>query len=135
MTTTHPNPPRPDSASRFTDFDIESVFNGSKNDAFHRPPSRKTNPRRRFPYFHVQSAHGVGRFGGDQFIDYEQRYPPDEYGKEMGPNARVWHVYLDEADKYDAEMILGFKDTTDVLLVFVSMLFPHRSHTSNSDPV
>ena len=38
----------------------------------------------------------------------------------MGPNARVWQVYLDEADQYDAEMIEGFKDTTDVLLVFVS---------------
>ena len=39
----------------------------------------------------------------------------------MGPNARVWQIYLDEADQYDSEMVEGVKDTTDVLLVFVSV--------------
>lgn len=38
----------------------------------------------------------------------------------MGSNARVWRVYLDEADRFDDEIMEGFRDTTDVLLVFVS---------------
>ena len=46
----------------------------------------------------------------------------------MGPNARVWRVYQDEADMYDTEMIEGWQGTTDVLLVFVrASLFIHLS--------
>ena len=52
-------------------------------------------------------------------FDYEQKYDEDEYCKEMAPNARFWRVYLDEAHIYDAEMIEGWRDTLDVLLVFV----------------
>ena len=51
--------------------------------------------------------------------DYEQIYEPDKYGQEMGPEARVWRVYLDEAEIYDRELLDGYRDTLDVLLVFV----------------
>ncbi|KAL1753652.1 hypothetical protein FB107DRAFT_186231, partial [Schizophyllum commune] len=53
--------------------------------------------------------------------DYEQKYDEDEYCKEMAPNARFWRVYLDEAHIYDAEMIEGWRDTLDVLLVFAGL--------------
>ena len=56
-------------------------------------------------------------------FDYEQKYDEDEYCKEMAPNARFWRVYLDEAHIYDAEMIEGWRDTLDVLLVFVRSFF------------
>ncbi|KAL1751612.1 hypothetical protein FB107DRAFT_185945, partial [Schizophyllum commune] len=36
-------------------------------------------------------------------------------------NARFWRVYLDEAHIYDAEMIEGWRDTLDVLLVFAGL--------------
>ena len=52
--------------------------------------------------------------------NYEELYPPDEYGQEMGPNARVWRVYLDEADLFDKDLLDGYRDSLDVLLVFVS---------------
>jgi hypothetical protein len=55
--------------------------------------------------------------------DYDQRYPPDEFGQEMGPNARVWRVYLDEAELNDHDMVEGWKDGIDVLLVFVRLAF------------
>ena len=42
----------------------------------------------------------------------------------MDSNARVWRVYLDEAGAYDADLIENYKDTVDVILVFVSPLFP-----------
>lgn len=51
--------------------------------------------------------------------DYESKYAEDPFGEEMAPTARVWRVYLDEAQKADAELMAGWRDTTDVLLVFV----------------
>jgi hypothetical protein len=42
--------------------------------------------------------------------------------EEMGDNARVWHVYNDEADRIDAEMVDGWRSTLDTLLIFVSFL-------------
>ena len=43
-------------------------------------------------------------------------------GKEASENACVWKVYLDEAKAFDDEMLKGFRDTLDALLVFVSIL-------------
>ncbi|KAI5884868.1 uncharacterized protein SCHCODRAFT_02594751 [Schizophyllum commune H4-8] len=54
-------------------------------------------------------------------FDYEQKYDEDEYCKEMAPNARFWRVYLDEGHIYDTEMIEGWRDTLDVLLVFAGL--------------
>ena len=56
----------------------------------------------------------------DRF-DYEKRYPSDERGKEMEPNARVWRVYLDEAGQFDVDMVENMRDTVDVILVFAGL--------------
>ncbi|TFK97514.1 hypothetical protein BDV98DRAFT_513876, partial [Pterulicium gracile] len=53
---------------------------------------------------------------GDRY-DYEKKYPQDEEGKGMDPNARVWRVYLDESGQFDLDMVEGIKDTVDVMLV------------------
>ncbi|KAJ3719231.1 hypothetical protein C8R42DRAFT_543167, partial [Lentinula raphanica] len=53
--------------------------------------------------------------------DYEEKYDPDPLGDEMKENARVWKVYLDEAETHDFEMITGFRDTIDALLVFAAL--------------
>ncbi|TFY78691.1 hypothetical protein EWM64_g5323 [Hericium alpestre] len=53
--------------------------------------------------------------------DYEQKYQPDRIEDALGPNARVWHVYLDEAQVFDNNMIEGWRDTIDVLLVFAGL--------------
>ncbi|KAG6895661.1 hypothetical protein C0993_009328, partial [Termitomyces sp. T159_Od127] len=60
---------------------------------------------------------GIAHLGGRNY-DYTQRYSPDEPGKEADENARVWNVYLDEAGDYDMDMIKGFQDIIDSLLVF-----------------
>lgn len=52
--------------------------------------------------------------------DYEQKYPEDAYGEELGPNARLYRVYLDESGKYNMEMVDSWRDDLDLLLVFVS---------------
>ncbi|KAJ3817463.1 hypothetical protein F5880DRAFT_1443864, partial [Lentinula raphanica] len=36
-------------------------------------------------------------------------------------NARVWKVYLDEAESRDDELLKGLKDTIDALLIFAAL--------------
>ncbi|KAJ6625879.1 hypothetical protein B0H10DRAFT_2001191 [Mycena sp. CBHHK59/15] len=45
----------------------------------------------------------------------------DERGEEMTENARVWHIYTDEAEKTDALMTDGWSRSIDVLLVFTGL--------------
>jgi len=52
--------------------------------------------------------------------DYMRKYPHDEYGDEMGDNARVWKAFIDERDIADKEYIEDNNATLDGILVFVS---------------
>ncbi|KAF5333033.1 hypothetical protein D9758_017224 [Tetrapyrgos nigripes] len=60
-------------------------------------------------------------YTGTQDYDYTCKYPQDELGKGASENARVWKVYLDEAEAFDDEMLKGFRDTLDALLVFAAL--------------
>ncbi|KAH8817670.1 hypothetical protein DL96DRAFT_1443904, partial [Flagelloscypha sp. PMI_526] len=54
-------------------------------------------------------------------FNYEQKYPPDPLGEEAQDEARVWSTYLDEAESHDHDMIQGFRDTIDSLLVLAGL--------------
>lgn len=56
-------------------------------------------------------------------MDYKQRYPEDTIYKETEPNARVFHVYNDESQLFDNDMIIEAGDSLDILLVFVRVDF------------
>lgn len=71
------------------------------------------------PAYFTTSA---GQIGAYDPSDYEQKYPSDEPHKELGPSARVWKMYGDEAKKYDDDLITGWRESLDVLLIFVSPL-------------
>ena len=43
--------------------------------------------------------------------------------EEMSENARVWHVYNDEAERIDAELVDGWIGTLDTLLLFVRKIY------------
>ncbi|KAK0476757.1 hypothetical protein IW261DRAFT_1367554, partial [Armillaria novae-zelandiae] len=58
--------------------------------------------------------------GSDPF-DYEQKFPEDKQYEEMGPTARVWRTYLEECAAFDIEMVEGWRDGLDVLLVFAGL--------------
>ncbi|KIK55321.1 hypothetical protein GYMLUDRAFT_841952, partial [Collybiopsis luxurians FD-317 M1] len=60
-------------------------------------------------------------YSGTRSYNYAEKYPPDPLGHEFKENARVWKVYLDEAENYDDEMLKGFKDTIDSLLIFAAL--------------
>ncbi|CUA74187.1 hypothetical protein RSOLAG22IIIB_11023 [Rhizoctonia solani] len=46
---------------------------------------------------------------------------PDEYGAELGKEARVWKVYVQETDKWDRELVDGWNKSLDVILVFAAL--------------
>ncbi|KAJ3831948.1 hypothetical protein EV361DRAFT_813000, partial [Lentinula raphanica] len=45
----------------------------------------------------------------------------DPVGQQISENARVWKVYLDEAESRDDELLKGLKDTIDELLIFAAL--------------
>ncbi|KAG6907630.1 hypothetical protein DXG01_008166 [Tephrocybe rancida] len=72
------------------------------------------------PFFsHAPS--GLGNAPGIRNYDYTFKYTRDKQGEGHKENARVWNVYLDEAEMYDTEMIQGFRNTIDGLLVFAAL--------------
>ncbi|SJL11080.1 uncharacterized protein ARMOST_14481 [Armillaria ostoyae] len=80
-----------------------------------RHPQRK--PSRRV--FGIQQR--AFQVGGNDTFDYEQRFPEDKQYEELGPLARVWRTYLAECAGFDAEMLEGWRDGLDVLLVFAGL--------------
>ncbi|KAH8822412.1 hypothetical protein DL96DRAFT_1714731 [Flagelloscypha sp. PMI_526] len=58
---------------------------------------------------------------GGRSFDYDAKYPEDPPGEEASENARIWMIYNDEAGIYDDDMIRGFRDTLDSLLVFAAL--------------
>ncbi|KAK0457146.1 uncharacterized protein EV420DRAFT_542608 [Desarmillaria tabescens] len=58
--------------------------------------------------------------GNDPF-DYEQKFSEDQRYEELGPAARVWRTYLEECVAFDIEMVEGWRDGLDVLLVFAGL--------------
>ncbi|KAK0237111.1 hypothetical protein EDD85DRAFT_953119 [Armillaria nabsnona] len=58
--------------------------------------------------------------GNDPF-DYEQKFPEDKQYEELGPAARVWRAYLEQCAAFDNEMVEGWRDGLDVLLVFAGL--------------
>ncbi len=61
--------------------------------------------------------------GNDPF-DYEKKFAEDKRGEELASAARVWRTYLEECAASDGEMVEGWRDGLDVLLVFVSTIRP-----------
>ncbi|SJL16763.1 uncharacterized protein ARMOST_20292 [Armillaria ostoyae] len=59
--------------------------------------------------------------GGNDPFDYEQRFPEDKRYEELGPLARVWRTYLEECGAFDIEMLEGWRDGLDVLLIFAGL--------------
>ncbi|KAG6894337.1 hypothetical protein C0992_006559 [Termitomyces sp. T32_za158] len=58
---------------------------------------------------------------GGRNYDYTEIYSADKHGEEAKENARVWKVYIDEAESYDADMIQGFRNILDGILVFAAL--------------
>ncbi|KAK0231500.1 hypothetical protein IW262DRAFT_1262521, partial [Armillaria fumosa] len=59
--------------------------------------------------------------GNDPF-DYKKKFPENNLlGKELAPAARVWRTCLEECAASDGEMVEGWRDGLDVLLVFAGL--------------
>ncbi|KAG8684300.1 hypothetical protein FRC08_013764, partial [Ceratobasidium sp. 394] len=45
----------------------------------------------------------------------------DDYGQELGKDARFWKVYLQEAKVWDADMVDGWNNSLDLILIFAAL--------------
>ncbi|KAG5353589.1 hypothetical protein C0989_005110 [Termitomyces sp. Mn162] len=70
---------------------------------------------------HTSSPTAFGTVSSGRNYDYTKIYGPDKPGEEAKENARIWNIYLDEAESYDADMIQGFRNIMDGLLVFAAL--------------
>ncbi|KAL1744709.1 hypothetical protein HDZ31DRAFT_37990 [Schizophyllum fasciatum] len=126
--------PEPMSPYPTTDEASDREGAGARSHEHTEPPPAPADPKAPSPYV---SPAGVGETSpesrpagqkGQPYnrytpsdIDYDKKYAPDAYGEEVGPSARVWSVYNDEAQMFDAEMVQGLNGTLDVLLVFAGL--------------
>ncbi|KAH8794371.1 hypothetical protein DL96DRAFT_1513527, partial [Flagelloscypha sp. PMI_526] len=85
----------------------------------HLPENVRQEEARRL--FGVLSQVDSVKSTGGKSYNYEEKYPEDAPGEELGADGRIFKVYNDEAEKYDADMIRGFRDSLDGLLVFASL--------------
>ncbi|KAL1692437.1 hypothetical protein GGG16DRAFT_90073 [Schizophyllum commune] len=107
-----PHPAAQDDGPRTTGFTSNPpAHNRSGGNA-----NRDETPR----FFGIPKYTGVPT-GKGGIGDYRDMYPEDPYAAEIGENARVWRVYLDESGQFDDDMIKGFRDTLDVHLVFAAL--------------
>ncbi|KAJ7872454.1 hypothetical protein B0H14DRAFT_3860337 [Mycena olivaceomarginata] len=53
--------------------------------------------------------------------DYRVKYAEDPPYKELDNEARVWHVYNDESEIFDNDMVIESSDSLDILLVFAGL--------------
>ncbi|EJD44868.1 hypothetical protein AURDEDRAFT_166050 [Auricularia subglabra TFB-10046 SS5] len=53
--------------------------------------------------------------------EYNRKYPPDAWGEELAPDARVWKIYRDEQSASDRAMLDTWNKTLDVLLIFAGL--------------
>ncbi|KAJ7832873.1 hypothetical protein B0H14DRAFT_2515013 [Mycena olivaceomarginata] len=53
--------------------------------------------------------------------DYRRKYAEDPPYKELDPEARVWHVYNDESQIFDDDIMIESGDNLGILLVFAGL--------------
>ncbi|KAL1751020.1 hypothetical protein FB107DRAFT_222821 [Schizophyllum commune] len=71
--------------------------------------------------FNPEYCLGSGAQRDDRRRGYEDKYEDDALGEELGDNARIWRVMLDEGRANDAAMLQRFRDHLDVDLVFAGL--------------
>ncbi|KAG8789306.1 hypothetical protein FRC12_013660 [Ceratobasidium sp. 428] len=51
----------------------------------------------------------------------EHRPGYDEYGEELSKDARVWKTYVQEASRWDADLVDGWNRSLDLILIFAAL--------------
>ncbi|KAG9086039.1 hypothetical protein FS749_003944 [Ceratobasidium sp. UAMH 11750] len=56
-----------------------------------------------------------------EFATEEPRPGYDDYGKELGKDARVWKTYVQEASRWDSDLVDGWNRSLDLILIFAAL--------------
>lgn len=81
----------------------------------------EVHPCRLLACAHQSPVTGAEQARENRRRGYEDKYEDDALGEELGDEARIWRVMLDEGRANDAAMLQRFRDHLDVDLVFVSV--------------
>ncbi|KAG8793901.1 hypothetical protein FRC12_001203 [Ceratobasidium sp. 428] len=81
------------------------------------PPIRKANDED--PGLQDRTGIGAGATGFQVGAHSSRRVPA--IGAELDKDAQVWEVYVDETDRSDRELVKGWNDSLDVLLIFAAL--------------
>ncbi|KAG8779743.1 hypothetical protein FRC12_023871 [Ceratobasidium sp. 428] len=68
-----------------------------------------------------QSAKEQGEGSLGPKVNGPPRLGYDEYGEELSKNARVWKTYLQEASRWDADLVDGWHRSLDLILIFAAL--------------
>ncbi|QRW07937.1 activating signal cointegrator 1 complex subunit 3 [Ceratobasidium sp. AG-Ba] len=82
------------------------------------PQLVETDPQEEDPDPHVHPS-AEARLGSKPLDNPRAGF--DEYGAELGLDARIWPVYVKEAEAWDGEMVDGWNRSLDVMLIFVRL--------------
>ncbi|KAG8718182.1 hypothetical protein FRC08_005780 [Ceratobasidium sp. 394] len=58
---------------------------------------------------------------GLEFATEEPRPGYDDCGKELGKDARVWKTYVQEASRWDSDLVDGWNRSLDLILIFAAL--------------
>ncbi|KAG7086788.1 hypothetical protein E1B28_002716 [Marasmius oreades] len=103
-------PPR----NRSPSIRIERDINGNTN------PPAKPNVTRKPTLFHP-TKYKPHRDGQGDGCDIELKDAKTQGDVRFDEEAPIWSVYLKEAERFDNDLIVGFQDTIDSVLVFAAL--------------
>ncbi|KAJ4494548.1 hypothetical protein C8J55DRAFT_545623 [Lentinula edodes] len=82
-------------------------------------PAQKKKNEPDQPLLGIPPHHSLS--SGGRTFNYEEKYADEPLGEELKENSRVFKVYLDKAESFDDDMMRGFRETIDSLLVFAAL--------------
>ncbi|KAL1689540.1 hypothetical protein GGG16DRAFT_18134, partial [Schizophyllum commune] len=87
----------------------------------HDPPASSGSKTFGIHKYNPEYCLGSGAQREDRRRGYEDKYEDDALYEELGDDARIWRVMLDEGRANDAAMLQRFRDHLDVDLVFAGL--------------
>ncbi|KAL1731402.1 hypothetical protein EV714DRAFT_208921 [Schizophyllum commune] len=85
------------------------------------PDAKETSTTSQAPNGVSESQKAGRKAKSSDWRGYTDKYEDDRLGEELGNDARVWRVLIDEGRDFDAAMLQRFRDHLDVDLVFAGL--------------
>ncbi|KAG8693385.1 hypothetical protein FRC08_009138 [Ceratobasidium sp. 394] len=96
-----------------------------KSDEKNRPEERLDPHMVESPVFEQDIHNPTNKQTEPSSLEFAAREEPrpgyDDYGKELGKDARVWKTYVQEASRWDSDLVDGWNRSLDLILIFAAL--------------